>query len=110
MAITKNIFIDQGASYSLSLTAQDAYGSVINITGATGYCHLRRSFYSTTYKEMTVSLTGGTGGFNVAMGATSTAALKPGVYVYDVEFHKPDGTVIRVIQGNATVDPEVTKL
>jgi hypothetical protein len=110
MAITKQIFIDQGSTYSLSLTAQDLYGNVINIAGCTGYCHLRRSYFSSSYKEMNVSLTGGTGGYNISMGATSSAALKAGVYVYDVEFHRSDGTVVRVLQGNATVDPEVTKL
>ena len=31
MAVTKNIFIDQGSTYSASLTAQDSYGNVINI-------------------------------------------------------------------------------
>ena len=112
MAITKNIFIDQGSTYSASLTAQDSYGNTININGATGYCHLRRSYYSSSYNEMTVSVTGasGSGWYNLYMGDTATAELKPGVYVYDVEFHKPDGTVVRVRQGNATVDPEVTKL
>ena len=111
MAITKNIFIDQGSTYSVSLTAQDMYGSIINIDGATGYCHLRRSYYSSSYEEMVVSVTGasGSGSYTLFMGATSTAELKPGIYVYDVEFHKPDGTVVRVRQGNATIDPEVTK-
>lgn len=110
MAITKNIFIDQGATFLLSLVAQDSYGSYIDIAGATGYCHLRTSYYSANYKEMVVSVTGGTSGYTIGMGASASAALKPIVYVYDVEFHRPDGTVVRTHQGNATVDPNTTKI
>lgn len=35
-------------------------------------------------------------------------ALKAGIYLYDVEATKPDGTVITYLRGQLTVQPDVT--
>lgn len=110
MAITKNIFIDQGATYQLTVTAYDQNGSALTITAAPGVTasgKLSKSFYSSSKVSFTASVTG-TGQIFLALGATTTAAMTPGVYVYDAEILTPNGTVYRVVQGNATVDPNVT--
>lgn len=104
-----DLYINQGETYSRSLTAYDSSNQPLNLSGSTGYCHLRTSYYSDNYKEMNVSITGGTGSFLLSMGATSASALKATRYVYDIEFHYSDGTVVRSYQGSAFVDPEVTK-
>jgi hypothetical protein len=54
-------------------------------------------------------VTGATGNITFGLGATNTAALKPGRYVYDIELEYPTGKVVRQLQGTITVDPEVTK-
>jgi hypothetical protein len=110
MAITKNIFIDQGATYQLTVTAYDQTGSALSITsgsGCTASGKLSKSFYSSSKVSFAASITG-TGQVSLALGATTTAALTPGVYVYDAEILTPTGIVYRVVQGNATVDPNVT--
>lgn len=110
MAVTKNLFMDQGSDFSYSLTANDSYGNPLNISsGYTATAQLRRSYYSSTSYNFITSITGGTGGILISLGATSTAALKAGRYVYDVELQYPDGKVFRLVQGNISVDPEVTK-
>lgn len=109
MSITKHIFIDQGSSFYLEMTATDQYGSVINITGSTGYSQIRKSPYSSSYTNMSVGLTGQTGGFYLSLSATASAAMDPGRYLYDVEFVWGNGTTKRVKQGSATIDPEITR-
>ena len=55
------------------------------------------------------SITGGTGGIIVSLGATGTASIKQGIYFYDVELHGSDNSVQRLVQGMITVYPEVTR-
>lgn len=112
MAITKNIFIDQGATFVLSLTASSVTGAPINISsGYTASAQLRRSYYSSTAYSFETSITGSTGGFQISLSATASAALTPGRYVYDVELlNNANGVVTRIVQGNASIDPEVTKV
>jgi hypothetical protein len=112
MATTKNLFIDQGSSFSYSITATDENGTALNITAGSGYTatgQLRRSYYSLTSTSFSVGVTGATGNITFALGPTNTAALKPGRYVYDIELAFPTGKVVRQLQGTITIDPEVTK-
>jgi len=104
-----NLYINQGETYNKSLTAYNEYNLALDLSGSTGYCYLRTSYYSDSYKEMQVSITGSTGHFALSMSATASADLKPARYVYDIEFHYMNGTVVRSYQGIALVDPEVTK-
>lgn len=108
MALSKNLYIDQGSSYSINLTAKDLSGNRISLTGSTGYCQLRTSYYSTSYKSLNVSLTGSTGDYILSAGATFTAEFKPGRYVYDVKFVYPE-SVYRDREGSAFIDPNVSK-
>jgi len=113
VSVTKNLFIDQGTDFTYSLTATDSTGAVIGIThGSVGYtasAQLRRSYYSSTSTSFIASITGGTGGIQVALGATTSSAMKPGRYVWDLELQYPNGSVVRLRQGMASIDPEVTK-
>ena len=40
---------------------------------------------------------------------STTAAIEEGVYVYDIEITSGAGTVTRLMEGNVTVNPEVTR-
>lgn len=109
MARTKNIFIDQGSNFSLSLTAYNSSNVPITLTGCTVSGQLRRSYDSATGITLNCQVTGGTGGYIIGLGATASAALKYGRYVYDVEAQYSNGQVQRLVQGIAYVDPEATK-
>ena len=45
----------------------------------------------------------------VAMTASVTAAIEEGIYVYDLEITSGAGIVTRLLQGEVTVNPEVTR-
>ncbi len=109
MAYTKHIFIDQGTTYTLSLTATDSAGSPINLSGCTVSAQLRKSPAATNYTPFSASITGTTGQFILTLAATSSSAINPGKYMYDVELTTSLGIVSRIVQGTALIDPEITK-
>jgi hypothetical protein len=43
------------------------------------------------------------------MTSSTTAAIEEGIYVYDLEITSGSSIVTRLLQGNITVNPEVTR-
>lgn len=114
MANVKNLIIDQGTTYSLTITVSDANGNELDLTGYTLRSQLRKSYGSSSYTAFTVTPAQDptTGQLTISLTATQTSALKAGRYVYDVEIVSPviDGSeVTRVLEGIITVTPEVTR-
>jgi len=56
-----------------------------------------------------ITLGGTAGTVNLLVAATVTAALTPGLYVYDLELVSGGGEVTRLIEGNFNVRAEVTR-
>jgi hypothetical protein len=112
MAQTINRDMDQGANFSFSYVVKGDDGTPTNIaSGYTAYAQMRRFYSSSSAVTLNASITGSTGNINVSLGATGTAAVKAGVWFYDVELHSNGSTnVQRVVQGMVTVYPEVTKI
>ena len=112
MAASINRDMDQGANFSFSHVVRGVDGLPMNISsGYTAYAQMRKFYTSSTAVTLNASITGSTGNINVSLGATGTAAIKPGVWFYDVELHSNGSTnVQRVVQGMITVYPEVTKI
>lgn len=113
MATVKNIVIDQGTTYSLSITVSDATGTALNLTGYTLRAQMRKSYGATTSTSFTTaSATPASGVLTISLTDTQTSALKAGRYVYDIEIVEPvgaGGAVTRVLEGIVTVTPEVTR-
>ena len=104
--------IDQGSTYSKSITVYENDGTTIqNLTGYTAASQLRKNYTSTAYTTILATIqTPPTGGIIViSLTAVQTAALKAGRYVYDLQITAADSTVTRVIEGVITIRPEVTK-
>ena len=112
MASILNQVIDQGSTYSKSITVYETDGTTIqNLTGYTVSSQLRKNYTSTAYTTINATIqTPATGGVIViSLTAVQTAALKSGRYVYDLQITAADSTVTRVIEGVITIRPEVTK-
>lgn len=110
---TLNLDCWQGASFDYSLTWQ-TNGTAVNLTGYSARMQVRESYDSLT---PVLSLTSGSG---ITLGgtagsiildahATVTATIPSGQYVYDLELVTGGGYVTRLLEGNFTVDPEVTR-
>lgn len=109
MAIKANIFIDQGSTYSTQLTLTDASGDVINLADYTGAAQLRKHYTSNNAVSFEVNLSPSLGTVTLSLSANSTSLLSAGRYVYDVELTDSQGRISRIVEGIATVSPNVTR-
>lgn len=111
MAPVKNLVIDQGADFSVTITISDVNNDPLNLTGYTGRAHLRKSYGSNTHTAFTVTFNADrtTGEITLGISSAVTTDLRAGRYVYDVEIVSGSGVVTRVLEGIVTVTPEVTR-
>ena len=110
-----DITINQGATFELTVTWKDSTGAAINLTGYTARMQVRETYSSaSTVVSLTngsgITLGGAAGTIAILISATTTAALTaPFSGVYDLELVSAGGVVTRLLQGAATVTPEVTR-
>lgn len=111
-----NATVDQGATFELSVVYKDQSGTPINLTGFSAALQVRQNYYDTTALVTLTSPSSGivitplTGTVKITMSATQTGALDEGNYVYDLELYSSGGNVTRLIQGQFTISPEVTRV
>ena len=110
MAVVSNLAIDQGTTYSVTITVTDDTGSARNLTNYTPRAQMRRSYYTTANTAFTANiLNPSEGTITLDLTATQTSALKAGRYVYDLELVSNTLTVERIVEGIVTIYPEATK-
>ena len=116
--VSSNLYtleIQQGATLSLVATWNDSTGAAVNLTGYTARLQVRTSYAATsTILSLTsssgITLGGAAGTITITVSATDTAALTaPWIGVYDLELVSGSGVVTRLLEGTATVSPEVTR-
>lgn len=118
MAGTKDLVIDKGATYKLSLiwSTKDQFNvkTPVDLTGYTAASQIRESYDAVS---PIVSLTTGsgivlggvTGTIDLVITAAVTTAITIDKGVWDLELTNPSGEVIRLLSGKVTFKPEVTK-
>lgn len=108
MATKANIIVDQGTTFSTSISLTDDDDNPVNLTGFIGRSKMKKHYTSSNSQSFTVSLSGSTGIITLSLSDSQTANIIPGRYVYDVELISPTNVVSRIIEGIVTVTPEVT--
>ena len=115
MAAFYHLVIDQGATLRESFTYKDSDNAVVDLTGYTARCQVRSKYSSATTvlnltsQAGTLTITANTGTIAFNVSASTTAALTPGNYVWDLELVDAGGIVTRLVGGTCTVTPEVTR-
>jgi hypothetical protein len=103
------LYIDQGTTYSLTITVSDQNGDVKDLTDYTVRGQMRKSYYSSASTSFTAEASSPTDGeITISLTATQTSALKAGRYVYDIEIENDEET-LRVLEGIVVINPEVTR-
>ena len=109
MATYKNLFIDQGSDFNVTIDLAPIVGSLV-LTNYTARGQIRKTYNSSSKTEFLADIN--SLGQTLVCNLTSekTGALKPGRYVYDLEILSPDtpSIVTRVIEGQVEVTPRVT--
>lgn len=114
MAVQYIVEIDQGADWFFNVTYENPAGTPVNITSYTAALQLRSLPESTTaVLSLTtgsgITITGASGLVAVHATAAQTGAIIAGDYYYDLEITSPQNIVTRLVQGQAVVNPQVTR-
>jgi len=111
MASISNIFIDQGATFSTTLTINDSTGSALDLSNYTAIAQIRKSPSSSTSVSFTTTFVSPrtTGQITISLTDTQTSALEAGRYNYDVLITSGSSVKTRVVEGIATVNPAVSR-
>lgn len=108
-----DITIEQGATWSRTVRYETDAGAAIDLTGYTARMQVRTDYAATsTLASITsasgISITAATGTLTLTLTAAQTEAMPAGRHVYDLEL-VTGATVVRLLEGRATVTPEVTR-
>ncbi len=111
-----DIVVDQGATLHRSIALKSSAKNAVPLTGYTARMDIReKTPDADTILELTspsngLSINASIGSVIILINPSQTAAMTPGIYVYDLELEETStGTVTRLLQGNLTVRAEVTK-
>jgi hypothetical protein len=110
MAAVKNLYIDQGTDFNAQITIYDDNNAPWDLDGYDGEAKIRKSYYSSTSVDFTVSfpVIRTTGTVILDLTSSQTSALEQGRYLYDVVLTNSSGKKTRVIEGIVTINPGVT--
>ena len=109
MAVTSNLLIDQGATFEVTINYSDDNGNPSNLTGFSVQSQMRRSYYSANSITISGNISDAINGeITLTLPATTTANIKPGRYVYDVNVSNAN-VITRIVEGIITVLPGVTR-
>lgn len=110
-----DILIEQGATFRLHILYKDSNDAPVNLTGYSARMQVRQKYSSPTALltfttlDGSITLGGAAGTIDITGAATVTDDVTGCCGVYDLELVSPGGVVTRLIQGNATISPEVTR-
>ena len=108
---TYNLVIDQGSDFSLDLVIKEG-GSALNLANYSGRAQLRTSVTaSSASASFTVTVTNAANGaLKMQLPAATSSGISAGQYVYDLEIYTANDSIVkRIMQGDATITPEVTR-
>ena len=114
MAATRNIGIDQYATFTIGIGYKDAQGDPVDLTGYTAAMQIRDSAAvvllslstTPTANGSVLTVTPLTGTIDVTITDEDTATLTNGVY--DLVITDGSGNKTRLIEGKVVVNPGVT--
>jgi len=109
-AAYQNLYIEQGATYDLTIAVDDVYGNTYNLASTTAISQIRKSYYSANTKAVFVTaINSFDGTISLHLDASDTANIAPGRYVYDTILSQ-QGSVVRILEGVIDVSPGVTNV
>lgn len=111
MATVANLYIDQGANFSNTITVAGADGTALVLTSYTAASQMRKSYASSTAHNLNATVSDAANGkVTITLTAAQSGAIPSGRYLYDVEITSPGGVKTRVVEGIAIVTPQITQI
>lgn len=120
-----DITLEQGSTFDLPLRYRAPSGTPVDLTGYTARMQVREAPASSVFVEFNSALTangfillsgsaedredGANGNVRVFMTAANTALLPRFAGRYDLELDDGTGYVVRLLEGQFRVEPEITR-
>ena len=105
-----DLIIEQGATFSRVITIKNSSNVAVNISTDSFAGQVRKRHQSgTKVADFDFSITDGANGeVTATISHANTTTMDTGDFVYDIEWTS-GSTVTRLLEGTATVTPEVTR-
>ena len=108
MADKVDLTIDQGASFEVDFLVKDASNTTIDISTYTGVGKARKFISSNTAVSMQIN-TFSNGILRASLTHVQTNdMIYSDRYIYDIKLTTPANTILRVVEGVITVNPQVS--
>lgn len=107
MATKANINIDQGTTFNTLILLTDDAGNPLDMSAYSANAQIRKWYSSVTSTPFDVALANGQ--ISLSMNADTTSSLAAGRYLYDVIVTDIHDTVTRIVEGQVTVNPAITR-
>jgi len=113
-AAYQDLYIEQGATFSLSLSVDDLNGANFGMTNGVATSQIKKSYTTNTVASFVTSVDSTLGRVGLNLSAANTANIPAGKYVYDTILSLPaDGvgqanTIFRLLEGRIIVSPGVS--
>jgi hypothetical protein len=112
-AANYDIVIEQGSTLSKTISVKDSSGDAVNLSDVTSVRgQVRKNYAASESYAFTLAVTSAASGLiSWSMDAVTSASIpvtSVSNYIYDVELVRTSN-VQRLLQGNATIIPEVTR-
>ena len=106
-AATKNLTIEQKATFRKKLTYRDAKKKPINLTGFTARMQIRDSqgalITDLSTENGKIKIGGSAGTIELVISNAETSAMTFSTALYDLTLTAPNGDVSRILQGKITL-------
>ena len=110
LAVTSNIYIDQGSEYTSIITVSGPDSAPLNLTDFTVQSQMRKSYGSSTAYSFTATIHNALAGqIKLYLTTADSEIIPAGRWLYDVEIAGADGYRKRVVEGVATITPQITR-
>lgn len=105
-----DLTIEQGATFSRVITIKDSSNVAVNISTDSFAGQIRKRHQSSEkIADFAFTITNGSAGqVTATINHATTTTMDTGDFVYDIEWTS-GSTVTRLLEGTATVTPEVTR-
>ena len=109
-AIPLNLLFEKGTDFDATFNIQNEDSTTpLNLTGYTAEAKMKRSYYSSSSTDFTVTFVDRYNGvLQIGLPNATTSTLDPRRYVYDIVLTSPQSVKTRVIEGIVEVTPGVT--
>ena len=109
MALYSDLYADQGSYFSTVINVGTLGDSDLVLTDYTARGRIKKSYMSSAAVDFIAEITDENAGeISISLESETTAAMKPGRYVYDVEIvNELNDRVTRILEGQIEIMPGV---